>query len=192
MKDKDDLERDRAWMRGYLLDEVGSFQAIYSTYSGRVYSYLQRRLRNPDDLEEVFQKIWMKFHQSREGWSSEYPVLQWLFVISRSVLTDHFRFEARRGQGLISIESNSGKEAMNTVAAPLSADNFLADEQAERFRLEESFEKQGLSREQIEVVRMRVFEEEDYEEIAKRLGKSSVSIRKTFSRALERLRSFKL
>lgn len=176
-----ELERDRAWMRGYLLDEVGSFQEIYAAYSGRVYSYLKRRLRNADDLEEVFQKIWMKFHQSRTGWSPEYPILQWLFVISRSVLTDHFRFEAHRGQGLVAIEVNS-------LTSPSSIES-VPNEEEEKFRLEESFEKQGLSPEQIEVVRRHVFEEEDYMQIAQRLGKSPVSIRKTFSRALKRLRS---
>jgi len=177
-----EIERDRAWMNGYLQDQVGNFQEIYLAYSGRVYSYLRRRLRNADDLEEVFQKIWMKFHQSRKSWSPEYPILQWLFVISRSVLTDHFRFEAHRDQGLVSLGADG-------VTSGASVEAGSVEEEADKFRLEGSFGKKGLIRGQMEVVWMHDFEEEDYVEIAQRLGKSPISIRKTFSRALKRLRS---
>ena len=174
---------DLEWMQAYLQDDPGAFEKIYAAYSDAVYGYLVKRVSVEAERDDLFQKIWLKFHRSRTKWSSDYPILQWIFVISRSVLLDRYRETASSPFGHLSGD-DSVLERLPAEKEPPSEDS----ESEERSELEKEMVSQGLSADQIRVIREHVFQEEDYEDIAKRLGKSAVSVRKIFSRGMERLK----
>jgi RNA polymerase sigma factor (sigma-70 family) len=185
MAENNVLDRDELWMKAYRKDDPDAFAKIYGTYGDAVYGYLVKRVRDAEERDDLFQKIWMKFHRSRDLWSPEYPLLQWIFVIARSVILDRFRATKRTPFGAL-VEDSEG--ALSRIQAPEEAkENSSADEKEER-ELVEEMRRAGLSEEQVEVVRRRIFSEEEYYQIANRIGKNAVSVRKIFSRAIEKIR----
>lgn len=182
MSERSTRERDHGLMRAYLRDDPEAFAGIYSAYSDAIYGYLVKRVRKESERDDLFQKIWLKFHRARAQWSPDYPLLQWLFVIARSVLLDGLRSQRRTPYGAMVEDSEL---ALERIAAP---ESWEVDSAGEEAALTEEMVRGGLSEEQVEVVRSRVFAEEEYAEIAERLGKNAVSVRKIFSRAIERIR----
>lgn len=175
---------DVQWMQGYLRDETDAFQKIYAEYSDAVYGYLAKRVSQEGDRDDLFQKVWMKFHRSREQWSSEYSLLQWLFVISRSVVLDRYRELKRSPYGKLADDV----DVLLNIPSETSAELLEAADAVEEAEIVKGLVREGLAPEQIIVIREYVFQEEDYKTIAQRLGKNSVSLRKGFSRAMEKLR----
>lgn len=175
-------DQDQIWMRAYRRDDADAFARIYGAYSDAVYGYLVKRVRDEADRADLFQRIWLKFHRARDQWSPDYPLLQWLFVIARSEVLDGRRARSRSPFGKLTDDS---EKALARVA---SAEPTFVEEEREAEAMTERMRAEGLSAEQVEVVRSRVFAEEDYAEIAARLGKTPVSVRKVFSRAIEKLR----
>lgn len=175
---------DVQWMEGYLRDEIDAFGKIYAAYSPAVYGYLAKRVSQLGERDDLFQKIWMKFHRSRESWSSEYSLLQWLFVISRSILLDQLRELKRSPQGNLLNDAF----LFSKIPAGIDSEILAAESAAEEDELSETLVGKGLTPEQVNIIRSHVFQEEEYAAIALRLGKSAVSVRKIFSRAMEKLR----
>ena len=69
-----------------------AFEEIYFRYKGRVYAYLASKLKNAEeDCEDLMQKIFLKFHDKKHLYKSQYKCEQWLFVIARTQLLDYFR-----------------------------------------------------------------------------------------------------
>jgi RNA polymerase sigma factor (sigma-70 family) len=179
-------------MRRYLKDDATAFEAIYAAYADAVYGYLVKRVWEVEEREEAFQKIWLKFHRSRERWSPEYPLLQWLFVISRSVLIDRYRNAAHTaldraehpGEGLEKTLGNLVSEGPEERALEAESERTEAE-------IVGSLRENGLSEDQVAVVSMRAIDEEEYERIAARLGKTPASVRKIYSRAIEKLKAMR-
>jgi RNA polymerase sigma factor (sigma-70 family) len=185
---------DAEWMRRYLKDDASAFEAIYAAYADAVYGYLVKRVWEVEEREEAFQKIWLKFHRSRGRWSPEYPLLQWLFVISRSVLIDRYRNAAHTA---LDRAEHPGESLERTLANLPSESGgpeeriLEAEEERAEAELARDLRKTGLSEDQIAVVSMRAIDEEEYERIAARLGKTPASVRKIYSRAIEKLKTMR-
>jgi RNA polymerase sigma-70 factor (ECF subfamily) len=161
---------DEELMRAYQGGDAAAFTELYRRHSGRIYGYLGKRIRSREEADEVFQAIFFKVHRIRHHFDFKFPVTQWLYVITKTVLLDHFRKQGRSvpiedGADLSQIE---GSRALNEETG------------LEVLEL--------LNSEQRKVVEMRVFEEADYDLIAKQLGRNEAAVRQILSRALKKLR----
>src|SRR4051812_5099585 len=76
--------------------EIEAFEALYRRLSPKVYGYLRSRLQNAEDVDDIFQKVFAKLHSSRASYGSKYPVLQWVFVMTKSALLDHVKSSKRK------------------------------------------------------------------------------------------------
>ncbi len=170
-------EADKKWMSAYLKGDVDAFARLYSLHSSKVMGYLTKRLTSREEQEEVFQQAWMKFHTSRESYDEKYAVLQWLFVVTKSCLLDHWK-KKKREPGLEFVETDVDHAA--AVMMENEAETNVMSDWDEKLKI--------LKPEQARVVSFRVREEMEFSEIAKRLGKSPTNIRQIFSRALRTLR----
>jgi len=150
-----------------------AFAALYQRHSGRVYSYLSRRLASRQELDELHQAVFLKFHQSRALYDPKYPVLQWLFVIARTSLTDHLRKSER------TVHTVDEPEAIEAQPAPEAEMESVTDTEL----LQSLPEREQLA------VKMRVLEEKSYGEISAILGQSEASARQMISRALRKLKA---
>lgn len=178
MSKKMELEEgyDLKLMVAYLNGDENAFIEIYNKYSGKVYHCLLKRCRNEEETQELFQKVFMKFHQSREKYDPKYPLMQWIYVISKSVFFDYCRAQKRE----VEIEDLKEEQFLN-----LKKDNIEENEQ--------KFSDQNLdqlSEDQRSVLHLKVIEELSYEEISKKLNRTESTIRKIYSRAINKL-SFK-
>lgn len=174
-----DSASDESLMQAYLSGEARAFDELYRRHAGRVYGYLRKRLPSAEEAEEVFQAVFLKAHRSRGTYQAKYPVVQWLFVIAKTSLVDHLR-KSGRNEALIREEW----DVQSTTVSQTDPDPSLSISEGPEEEI-----LQQLPVEQKRVVEMRVFEEKDYSEIAKQLGRSQASVRQIYSRAIRRLRT---
>lgn len=83
-------------MKAYGAGDMAAFEALYRRLSPKVYGYLKNRLGKKEDAEDLTQKVFAKVHRLRETYNPAYPVLQWLFVITKGILLDHGKAEFRK------------------------------------------------------------------------------------------------
>jgi len=175
--DKSDLNL----MQKYLAGDEEAFQLIYKKYSGKVFSYLLKRTKNQELAEDIFQRVWLKFHRSRSAFKETFPLLQWIYVISRSTLIDFYRSKKNSGEH-ISLDQAFLKDLSSKTDDEILKNENLTREQVRLHWLH------TLSRDQIEIFEMHFFDELSYEEMAYELSKSQASLRKIISRSLSKLR----
>lgn len=171
---------DEDLMRAYQSGDSLAFEVLYRRHAGKVYSYLLKRVKRREEVDEIFQAAFTKFHQARGSYDPAYPVLQWLFVIARTTLLDH----QRKAWRLSELTSDAPlDDVMDRVADP-SQDPRVPTLTGEK----EMAALEALPEAQRKAVAWRVLDEESYEEIAKRLSRSQESVRQIVSRALRQLR----
>jgi RNA polymerase sigma-70 factor, ECF subfamily len=166
------MKNDEDLMKEYLDGDAAAFAEIYARYSGPLHRFLLRKSRNQEEAGDLLQSSFLKFHHLREKYRSRYTLLQWLYVIARSELLDSIRKNTSRQE----LEKNWVETSQNEVSAPLGSEedwkSLLGD----------------LSPEARDVVIARVVDEEDFHDIAARLGKKPDALRQIFSRSRKRLR----
>lgn len=171
------LHTDQELMRAYLTGDESAFAVIYERYSGKIYSYLQKKLKTREETDEVFQKVFLKFHKTRKNYDSQYPLLQWLYVVTKTTLFDHFRLQGRQ----IKTDDTPIEEinSLQVSQEPLSEALIVGRDVSIL---------SSLSAEQRTAVEMRIIDECSYEQIALTLNKSQQGVRQMISRALKKIR----
>jgi RNA polymerase sigma-70 factor (ECF subfamily) len=170
---------DKVLMFEYQNGDSSAFDILYQRHNQKVFSYIRRRLKNREESEEIFQQVFAKLHNSRATYSNQYEFTQWLFVIIKSVLLDHWQREKSRREKRMGYHEEQQVLEVNSVQGLDVSDDLLVQV------------KSGmgdLTSEQKKVLEMRVFDELSYDEIAARLNASEVGVRKTVSRAIKKLK----
>lgn len=159
---------DKELMNLYQNGEALAFEVIYARYKNTVYSYLRKRMTEDYLIEETFQNIFIKFHKSRSLYNEKYPLLNWIFTISRSELLDCFKKHKIKYEEL---KSDIPVEDQNTSEEILNLENEKILTQKER-----------------DALKLRYFSEKDFLEISILLNTSETNSRKIISRAINKLR----
>ncbi len=162
------LEDDKL-MELYKNGENMAFGVIYSRYKNRVYSYLYKRLTNPILIEDTFQSIFTKFHNSRHLYSSEHLLIKWIYIICRSELLDAVK---KNKVSLVELKEE------HIVSTP--------KENEESIDLDS---EKSLSIKEREALKLRYLADEDFSKISEKLNTSEVNSRKLVSRGLKKLRA---
>ncbi len=155
-------------------EAYSAFVLLYGRYSGRVFQYLNAKTRNAADTEDLLQKVFFKIHDSKHLYKEKFTFEQWLFVIARTTLLDHFRSHKRHTRKI---------ELLNEKLVTEYALNCLGDESDFDLGFLEA-----LPKEQQEMLNLKFIDELSYLEMATVLGKSEVSLRKSLSRLLGKLK----
>lgn len=167
---------DEALMELYRNGEELAFKELYKRYAKRVYGYLQKRLAYspyPNDAGDLLQAVFMKFHASRTKYDSKYSLASWMFLLSHSVLVDHVR------------KKNPTVMEEEKLLSLLDANQPISEGEVQP-ELERVI--QSLPETSRELLRMRYEEGLNFEEMAKKTGLESATVRKRVSRLLTRLR----
>jgi RNA polymerase sigma factor (sigma-70 family) len=90
-----DAQRGDRDAYGELLNELGPM----------VMRFVRRRVRDADDVEDVYQEVFMTFHRARHTYEPARPLEPWLFAIARRVVSDHGRRRLKRKTHEILVES---------------------------------------------------------------------------------------
>lgn len=73
-----------------------SAEELWRSFRGGLRSFLERRLRRREDVEDVLQEIFLKIHRERCSLESGEKVEAWVYRIARHTVTDFYRAKARR------------------------------------------------------------------------------------------------
>lgn len=73
-----------------------AWNTLISQYEGRLFSFVQSRLRRRAASEDVVQETFIGFLTSLPNYDARRPLESWLFSIAAHKLTDHLRREGRR------------------------------------------------------------------------------------------------
>jgi RNA polymerase sigma-70 factor (ECF subfamily) len=139
-----------------------AFEELYRRFSQKVFSYLLNKLHNRADAEDILQKVFIKVHKCKHLYSDKYKFEQWIFVISRSLVTDHYRAMTR--------ELNNKKKI-------------------EIHELEEcNFPELYLNKNEKELLELKYIDELSYKELSSIFNKSETSLRKMVSRITANIR----
>lgn len=170
---------DEELMREYQLANEEAFTVLYERYSGKVYGYLQNRLRDRALVDDVYQATFMKLHQSRAQYDSAFPFAPWLFTVCKSVLVSQVRSRKRIQEDLNPVEVENAVASETDLSAAIDP---AGAEITAKIAVLPVAQQQAL--------KLRFGSEElPFEEIARRLETSPSNARQLVSRGIKRVRS---
>ena len=160
---------DDKLMELYQSGENMAFEIIYSRYKDKVYAYVNKRLFDKNLVDDVYQSIFIKFHKSRQLYNNDYPLIKWIYTISRSELLDALK--------------------KNKVQfTELKDHQLVSDPESQQEILDLDTEK-SLSSKEKEALKLRYYSEQDFSQISKILGTTEVNSRKLVSRGIKKLKT---
>ncbi len=71
-------------------------EAVWSEISGRLRAFLARRVRDPEDVDDLLQEVFLRLHRASGTLVQADRLHAWLFQITRNALVDHYRAAAAR------------------------------------------------------------------------------------------------
>lgn len=164
-------ETDENLMQLYQEGHRSAFEILFARHRQKVWNFLLRRLSNHENAEEAFQLTWIKFHENRFRYDAQYPLLPWIFLIARQSLIDWIRKQKRHRAEPLSNELLDSL-AVSTSEEAVDITNLWSQmSEEERILYREHFE-----------------EDQTFDEIARKMNLSSATLRKRFSRMIQRLK----
>jgi RNA polymerase sigma-70 factor (ECF subfamily) len=161
---------DTKLMELYKNGENMAFEVIYLRHKDRVYSYLDKRLSDKNVIEDIFQSIFIKFHNSRHLYSSEHPLLKWIYTICRSELLDSVK--KSRKIKLVSLNEDQLISETKEIGDIIDLDSVKSLSEKEKL-----------------AIKLRYYSEEDFTDISKALKTSEANSRKLVSRGIKKLKA---
>jgi RNA polymerase sigma-70 factor (ECF subfamily) len=163
-------------MSSYQKGDYSAFQELYRRYSGKVYGYVLRRVKNEEKAAEIFQSIFLKLHQSRTSYRAALPFAPWLFTVCNSIVLDSFKSKHVRMEHLLN---------------PIEDHPDIASPKPEEKR-DLSPVMESLPSAQRNLLKLRFVDELTFSEISARLKINETSVRQRLSRIIRSLRKAEL
>ncbi|MBU1038759.1 sigma-70 family RNA polymerase sigma factor [Patescibacteria group bacterium] len=156
--------------------DLGAFSSLYEEYFKKIYGFIYYRTRHKEVSEDLTSLIFTKALEKLYQYKADKGTFSaWLYRIARNTLYDHWRTSQITEDidliGNLSSQDNPAKEAANNIAL----------EQIQSYL-------NNLSKEQREIVLLRLWDGLSYEEIAGVTGKSLASCKMSFSRTMAKIR----
>jgi RNA polymerase sigma factor (sigma-70 family) len=163
--------------------EGRAFSELVARYQDRVYRFLLRLVRSPDDARDLTQDTFMRAYQSLDRWRPDALFRTWLFRIARNIAFDRLR----RDKLVEFVELDEDAEIPGSDPGPEAI-----VETAQRYRMLE-VALDHLPAEQREILLLREIEQMSYDEIAQVLDLPAGTVKSRIARAraalLERMQS---
>jgi RNA polymerase sigma factor (sigma-70 family) len=163
-------ETDEELMRSYQIGKQQAFETLYVRYSGKVYGFLKRRVHDAALVDDIHQASFLKLHESRAQYKSEFKFAPWLFVITRTVMIDQLRKLKNRSPERQAEEFENIAAESNHQPAAFDLLDLLPESQSA-------------------VLEMRYARELEFSEMAKELNTTASNARKQVSRAIRNLKA---
>lgn len=160
---------DKELMLKYQDGDHMAFDILYSRHKDKVYSYLIKRFHFKNEIADLFQKVFTKFHKSRHLYQEKYEVIPWIYTITKSELLDFIK-----KRKIVSVEF---QEENHTPIDQIRENQF--DIESEK----------NLSAKEKHALKERYYSDKDFSEIAKVINTSESNTRKIISRGIRKLRT---
>ena len=150
----------------YIQGNNTAFDILLRRYESSVFSYLMSTLRNQEQAEDFFQDIFIKIvvRLKNRQYEETGKFASWIMRIAHNHLVDHYRTSL---EGIIVSDEENGLDLQNSIF--ISSDATREKEIIDQQTLSEVKELIKLLPDaQREVLKMRVYEELSFKEIAKK------------------------
>ncbi len=170
------IPQDNILIEQYLNGNNEAFETLLLKYKQRIYSFIYSKIKDRELADDIFQETFVKVIKTlKKGtYNDEGRFLSWVMRIAHNLIVDHFR----RKQRMPRYESHDAqKDVFYRVSEPSqNIEDALID-----FQIKEDLHTlmQELPENQLEVLRMRLFQDMSFKEIAER---TNVSINTSLGR----------
>ncbi|MBW2540811.1 MAG: sigma-70 family RNA polymerase sigma factor [Deltaproteobacteria bacterium] len=172
-----DAPADAALVAAIRNAEERAFGALYERYSQRVYLFSLLRLRDHADAEEAVQETFISVFRSIDAYRGESSLISWIYGIARNTVNNQLRrAEARRQQ--LARARNEWLRSNSSMSPHTPEDELNLQRSLERARDCLA----SVSDWQLEVFALRHLENLPIGEIARRVSRSSGSVRSSLYR----------
>lgn len=157
------LKSDRELVENYRNGDLASFELLVSRYQAQVYSYIMTLVKDRQLADDIFQDTFVKIIRTIKAgvYKDEGKFVQFAMRISHNLVIDHFRKENR----IPTVESSS--EDYNYIDnAPISDPSVEQNMINEQIHSDLRKMIDYLPVEQREVLRMRIYDDMSFKEIA--------------------------
>lgn len=111
-----DVERsDEALMLAYRDGDARAFELLYQRHRRRLYRWLAHQCKSSAIAEELYQDIWLKVINARNGYEVSAKFSTWLFRIAHNRLVDHWRAAGRSPAALGLENGEQGDDPVDPV-----------------------------------------------------------------------------
>ncbi len=168
---------DKDLVQQTLRGDAAAFELLYARYFPRVYRFIDRRVSNRADTEEIVQEAFFNLFSALDSYRGDAPFGAWVFGVTRRTLASRFKRKRHTMVPLPEDELGSGP-------APQADSNPLDDyECSERLRRMSLAARRDLSPEQWTLFRLHHLEDHSIQEIAGMVDKSEDSVKSHLYRA---------
>jgi RNA polymerase sigma-70 factor (ECF subfamily) len=87
---------DETLMLAYQGGDAGAFETLYGRHKGRLYRFMLRSVKSPEQVDELFQDVWMRVVEARGRYEASAKFTTWLYTIAHNRMMDHFRRNSLR------------------------------------------------------------------------------------------------
>ncbi|MCR4280074.1 MAG: sigma-70 family RNA polymerase sigma factor [Candidatus Komeilibacteria bacterium] len=157
--------------------ELEQFAQLYDRYAAKIYKYIYYRVREKSTAEDLTSLTFTKALENIGKYKSTQGTFSaWIYRIAKNTLIDHYR-------------TDKNDDGLETVAEKGVEVDYEGAVDARRRLAEVEEYMQTMKPEQQEIIRLRLWDELSYQEIAEVVGKSEASCKMAFSRAIAVLRA---
>ena len=159
---------DQELVKKYLTGDNTSFEILLTRHKSRVFAFIMSKIKNRDLSEDIFQDTFIKVINSlqRGKYNEEGKFLPWIMRIAHNLVIDHFRKESK-------IKSIRPTDEFN-IFDVINSGGRGQDEEMIRKRVYADLNAliKDLPEDQMEVLKMRYFNDMSFKEISKITGVS--------------------
>ena len=170
---------DQELMRIVQSGDYSPASEIYDRYSGRIYNFAFRFLKNSEAAEDATQEVFVKMLKHANQFHGDAKLSTWLFSITANWCRDYLRKADNK--------SKESDDVLISLPAPseLAPDRNLERRESER-RVQRAL--QSLTAEQREAILLSRYQGLSYAEIAQIAGCSEGAVKTRVFRAMETLK----
>jgi RNA polymerase sigma factor (sigma-70 family) len=170
---------DQELMRIVQAGDLSPASEIYDRYSGRIYNFALRFLKNSEAAEDATQEVFVKMIRHASQFQGDAKLSTWLFSITANWCRDYLRKADNK--------SKESDDVLVTLPAPLeqSPDRNLEQRENEA-RIQRALK--ALTPEQREAILLSRYQGLSYAEIAQISGCSEGAVKTRVFRAMETLK----
>ncbi len=161
-----------------------AFDLLYSRYIGRVFRFVEKRLRNRADVEETTQEVFINVFSSLGSFRAEAPFAAWVLGVARRTIASRFK---KKEHPTVPLELEGGGDGdfqnettSTSVANEPSPLEFY--ELRERLDQLENAAERHLTPEQQQLFRLHHLEHRPIADIATTLQKSEDAVKSNLYR----------
>jgi RNA polymerase sigma-70 factor (family 1) len=173
-------EHERELFRRISEGEEPAFRLIFEAYTPKLLHYCRGMVKSESLAEEIVQDVFLKLWAGRSKLSTVENPNNWLFIIARNRVLDHFRKAVR--------ETRFQAQMYNSIEENRNVTEEQMDESQSRRLIAKALDQ--LSEQKQRIFKLSRYEGLSHEEIAKELGLSKNTIKNHLVVTLQHIRDW--